>query len=101
MKLYIDENGRRLYLRHKVRTRKELRDILGSDEFKANGKVYRVSKVKAEIDQDTRAIAAGVGLLVGALGGVPGAFVGGLIGGAVGSAQLDKERKIVESFNAS
>lgn len=101
MRLYIDENGKKIYLRQQANTRGELIKVLGSNQFSANGKVYRVNRVRAEPDNSVTTMGAGVGGVIGVLGGVPGVIAGAVIGGLFGNSQLEKDRKMAEAFNAS
>lgn len=101
MRLYIDENGKKIYLRERAQTRNELKRVLGARQFQANGKIYTISSVKAEPDNSSTTIGAGIGGLVGAFGGMPGVIAGALIGGAMGNAQLEKDKRMAEAFNAS
>ncbi|MCJ8161668.1 hypothetical protein [Acinetobacter zhairhuonensis] len=103
MRLYVqdEKDGKKIYLNYKVRNRGELQRIVGSEKFKLNGNVYKVNAVRAEMDNNSFKVAAGIGSLIGVLGGVPGVLAGALIGGVVGGAQLETEKKNVESFNAS
>lgn len=101
MRLYIDENGKKVYLKQQATTRHELTKVLGARQFQANGKVYHISSVRAEPDNTVATIGVGIGGFLGALGGIPGVIAGALIGGAVGGAQLEKDRKMAEAFNAS
>ena len=101
MRLYIDENGKKIYLRERAQTRNELKQVLGASRFEANGKIFTVNAVKAEPDNSSTTIGAGIGGLVGVFGGMPGVIAGALIGGAMGSAQLEKDKRMAEAFNAS
>lgn len=101
MRLYIDENGRKIYLRERAQTRNELKQVLGTSQFQANGKIYNINSVKAEPDNSSATIGVGIGGLVGAFGGMPGVIAGALIGGAMGNAQLEKDKRMAEAFNAS
>lgn len=101
MRLYIDENGKKIYLRQKADTRRELIAVLGSNHLSANGKVYRVNRVSAEPDNSSTTVGASIGGVIGVLGGVPGVIAGAIIGSLLGNSQLEKDRKMAEAFNAS
>lgn len=101
MRLYIDDNGKKVYLRQRATTRHELTKILGAHQFQANGKIYKVSSVRAEPDDTVAPLGMGIGGALGVLGGIPGIIAGAVIGAAVGGVQLEKDRKMAEAFNES
>jgi hypothetical protein len=52
---------KKIYLRQKANTRRELIQVLGLNQFSANGHVYRVNRVRAEVDNSVTTVGASVG----------------------------------------
>ncbi len=102
MKLYIkEESGRNIYLNKVVSTRTELREIVGRNDFKVNGKKYYIQDVKAAKDSNDTFKGVVVGGLIGAFAGPLGIVFGGAAGAIIGNNSDRRRIKNVERFNKS
>lgn len=102
MKLYVKEkDGKNVYINKVGSTRTELRDIVGRNDFKVNGKKYHIRDVKASKDSNDTFKGVVVGGVIGAFAGPLGIVVGSAAGAIIGNSSDKRRVKNVERFNKS
>ncbi len=102
MRLYVEDphTQKKVYIKPRARTRRELEKIVGSRSFEANDRKYSVDEVKADFFDNTIS-GATLGIILGTLGGVPGIVIGGLAGALLANATTNTDKEQAEIFNGS
>ncbi len=101
MRLYVKNNGRKIYLRRVAKTRNQLARQLGSSYLRVKGIRYSVNDVRAEKDGSKTAAGGLLGGLVGLFGGPIGVLTGAALGSIIGNSSESREEQSVRIFNQS
>lgn len=101
MKLYVVKNNRKVYLKTKARTKKDLYRKLGRNYFYLRRNRFYVKDVKAEKENSDTLAGVLIGGLIGVVGGPWGVITGSTIGGLIANTNETEEQKKVATFNDS
>ena len=102
MKLYVyNKNSQKVYIKKNALTKRELKDMIGSNHFSINRNRYIINDVQAEVDGESTTPSMLIGGAIGLLGGIPGVIIGSIAGGLLGKNTDEKENQLVDNFNKS
>ena len=101
MKLYVVRHNRKVYLKSKARTKKELLRKIGKPYFYVRNNRFYIKDVKAEKETSDTLAGVFIGGVLGLVGGPIGVITGGTLGGLIGNTNETQESKKVATFNES